>query len=103
MSRARDRRTVVCVAPGSLLSRAARELGLRAHEVIADVDRRLRRELPELWEDPSVARLASENIAEHVAAALYGLEHAVEPACIVQPPADADRARQLAQIGRAHV
>ncbi|RPE46484.1 serine phosphatase RsbU (regulator of sigma subunit) [Streptomyces sp. Ag109_O5-1] len=99
MSRARDRRTVVCVAPGSLLSRAARELGLRAHEVIADVDRRLRRELPELWEDPSVARLASENISEHVAAALYGLEHAVDPGRIVQPPADADRARQLARHG----
>ncbi|MEU9450210.1 SpoIIE family protein phosphatase [Streptomyces sp. NPDC048277] len=87
------------MAPGSLLSRAARELGSRADELIADVDRRLRRELPELWADPGVGRMASESIAEHVSAALYGLEIAIEPSLIQQPPADADRARRMARQG----
>ncbi|MGF0169588.1 ATP-binding SpoIIE family protein phosphatase [Streptomyces sp. Marseille-Q5077] len=82
-----------------LLSRAARELGARANELTADVQRRLLRELPALWEDPYVARMAGENVAEHIGAALFGLEHAIEPKLIELPAADVDRAQILARHG----
>ncbi|WP_328422332.1 ATP-binding SpoIIE family protein phosphatase [Streptomyces sp. NBC_00443] len=82
-----------------LLSRAARELGSRADELTADVQRRLLRELPGLWEDPYVARMAGENVAEHIGAALFGLEHAIAPKLIELPAADADRAQILARHG----
>jgi serine phosphatase RsbU (regulator of sigma subunit)/anti-sigma regulatory factor (Ser/Thr protein kinase) len=84
---------------GGLLARAAHELGLRADELTAEVERCLRRELPELWEYPSVARMASDNVADHIIAALFGLEHAIEPSLIEPPPADAERARGMARHG----
>ncbi|MER5197546.1 ATP-binding SpoIIE family protein phosphatase [Streptomyces sp. NPDC002755] len=82
-----------------LVSRVVRELGSRADELIAEVERRLRRELPELWDDPDIARMAAENVADHIAAGLFGLEHAIEPGLIEPPPADVDRARRLARHG----
>ncbi|MFF5480050.1 SpoIIE family protein phosphatase [Streptomyces sp. NPDC012935] len=85
--------------PDGLLSRAARELGSRADELTSDVQRRLLRELPALWEDPDVARIAGENVAEHIAAALSGLERAIEPSLIELPPADVERAQVLARHG----
>ncbi|MFI5475862.1 SpoIIE family protein phosphatase [Streptomyces cacaoi] len=82
-----------------LVSRVVRELGSRADELIAEVESGLRRELPELWDDPGIARMAAENIADHIAAGLFGLEHAIEPGLIEPPPADVDRARRLARHG----
>ncbi|WP_043457304.1 ATP-binding SpoIIE family protein phosphatase [Streptomyces fulvoviolaceus] len=87
------------VSADSLLSRVARELSSTADELIAEVERRLRRELPDLWEDPDVARMASDNVAEHVVAALFGLEYGIEPSQIEPPPADVERARRLARHG----
>ncbi|MEU8850119.1 SpoIIE family protein phosphatase [Streptomyces sp. NPDC048564] len=84
---------------GGLVSRAARELGSRADELTSDVQRRLLRELPALWDDPDVARTAGENVAEHISAALFGLEHAIEPRLIELPPADLERTQVLARHG----
>lgn len=68
-------------------------------ELIHDVQRSLRRGVPEVWEDPDVARMTAENVTEHVLAALAGLVDAVEPGQIRTPVADPDRARRLAQHG----
>ncbi|MFC8095974.1 SpoIIE family protein phosphatase [Streptomyces sp. NPDC057301] len=84
---------------GGLVSRAARELGSRADELTYDVQRRLLRELPALWDDPDVARIAGENVAEHIGAALFGLEHAIDARLIELPPADLERAQILARHG----
>ncbi|WP_328878601.1 ATP-binding SpoIIE family protein phosphatase [Streptomyces sp. NBC_00299] len=84
---------------GGLVSRAARELSSRADELTTDVQRRLLRELPALWDDPDVARMAGENVAEHIGAALFGLEHAIEARLIELPPADLERAQILARHG----
>ncbi|WP_406517212.1 SpoIIE family protein phosphatase [Streptomyces sp. NBC_00134] len=84
----------------SLLSRAAHELSPRADELIHDVEQRLRLEVPELWDEPDVSQTTRENIAEHVVAILFGIEHDIEPRRIDPPPADAERARWLAQRGK---
>ncbi|MFF4255565.1 SpoIIE family protein phosphatase [Streptomyces sp. NPDC001663] len=81
------------------MSRVAHELGSRADELIAEVERCLRSELPELWEDPDLGRLTSKNVADHIVAALFGLERGVEPSQLEPPPADEDRARRLARHG----
>ncbi|MFJ8629273.1 SpoIIE family protein phosphatase [Streptomyces sp. NPDC093568] len=72
---------------------------MRSDELAADVERSLRRELPLLWEDPDVARIASENVADHIEAALYGLRHAIPYERIEPPPQDAERVRALARRG----
>ncbi|MFC5213602.1 ATP-binding SpoIIE family protein phosphatase [Streptomyces coerulescens] len=82
-----------------LFSRAAHELASRTDELTADVEQRLRRELPALWEDPDVARTAAESVVEHVAAALFGLEHAIEPDLIELPSTEVERARVFARHG----
>lgn len=82
-----------------LMARVAHELAPRADELIAEVARCLRREVPELWAAPDLARMTSENIAEHVVGVLTGLELGIEPSDIEPPPADVERARQLAQHG----
>ncbi|MFF5754260.1 SpoIIE family protein phosphatase [Streptomyces longwoodensis] len=87
------------VTADSLVARAARELSADADELVADVERGLRREVPELWADPEIARVTTRNIAEHIAAALAGLEHGVEADRIPPPAADLDRARRLARGG----
>ncbi|MEU6259426.1 SpoIIE family protein phosphatase [Streptomyces sp. NPDC047043] len=87
------------VSADRLVSRVARELGARAEELSAEVERCLRREVPELWDDPETGRLTSQNVAEHVVAGLFGLEHGVEPSQVEPPPADAERARRLARHG----
>ncbi|WP_248506265.1 SpoIIE family protein phosphatase [Streptomyces sp. D2-8] len=81
------------------MSRVARELAPRADELIADVTRRLRSDVPELWNAPDLARMTSERIVEHVAGVLAGLELGVEPSEMDPPPADADRARRLVRHG----
>ncbi|EDY58250.1 ATP-binding SpoIIE family protein phosphatase [Streptomyces sviceus] len=82
-----------------LVSRVAGDLGPMADEVIADVVRCLRREVPELWSNPDLVRMTSENIAEHVVGVLVGLEHGIEPSDIDPPAAELERARRLARHG----
>ncbi|MFF3876447.1 SpoIIE family protein phosphatase [Streptomyces sp. NPDC001978] len=84
----------------SLLSRAAHELSPRADELIHDVEQCLRREVPELWDEPDIAQMTGDNVAEHVVAILFGIEHGIEPRRIDPPAADAERARRLAQRGK---
>ncbi|WP_369170847.1 SpoIIE family protein phosphatase [Streptomyces sp. R28] len=84
----------------TLVSRAAHELGPRADQLIHDVERCLRREVPELWDDPDLAQMALDNITEHVVAGLFALEQGVEPSLIEPPPADVERARRLARRGK---
>lgn len=70
------RRNVVTVdsTAGGLVSRVARELVPRADELTAEVERCLRREMPELWEHPDA--MASKNVAEHVVGVLSALQPA---------------------------
>lgn len=96
------RRTVdtVDVTADSLIARAAHhELSRSADTLIADVERCLRREVPELWEDPGIAHMTSQNIAEHLLGALADLEHGIEPSRIGPPAASVERARRLARHG----
>ena len=79
------------------MSRAARELRLRTDRLIHEVEQSLRREVPELWEHPNV--MASQNVAEHVATALFALENGIEPSMVEPPAADLERARRLARHG----
>ncbi|MFF5978729.1 SpoIIE family protein phosphatase [Streptomyces olindensis] len=83
----------------SLVSRVAGDLGPKADEVIADVVRCLRREVPELWSNPDLVRMTSENITEHVVGVLAGLEYGIEPSDIDPPAAELERARRLARHG----
>ncbi|MFG3720940.1 SpoIIE family protein phosphatase [Streptomyces massasporeus] len=83
----------------SLVSRVAGDLGPMADEVIADVVRCLRREVPELWSNPDLVRMTSENITEHVVGVLVGLEHGIEPSEMDPPAAELERARRLARHG----
>jgi hypothetical protein len=82
-----------------LVSRGARELSRRADQLIHDVEQALRRGVPEVWGDPDIARMTAENVAEHVLAALAGLEHGIEPSRIETPAAGLERARRLARHG----
>ncbi|MFF1838282.1 SpoIIE family protein phosphatase [Streptomyces sp. NPDC058231] len=84
----------------SLLSRAAHELSLRADELIRDVEQCLWREVPELWDEPDIAQMTRENVAEHVISMLFGIEHDIEPRRIDPPAGDAERVRRLAQRGK---
>lgn len=95
------RRTVDSVeyTAASLVSRVAGDLGPKADEVIADVVRCLRREVPELWSNPDLVRMTSENITEHVVGVLAGLEYGIEPSEIDPPAAELERARRLARHG----
>jgi serine phosphatase RsbU (regulator of sigma subunit)/anti-sigma regulatory factor (Ser/Thr protein kinase) len=95
------RRNVVLVhvTVDSLVSRAAQELSASPDTLVADVIQDLRSEVPELWEDPDIAHMTTENIAEHLAAGLAGLEHGIEPGGIELPAADLDRVRRLARRG----
>ncbi|MFF7274960.1 ATP-binding SpoIIE family protein phosphatase [Streptomyces griseorubiginosus] len=83
----------------SLVSRVAGDLGPKADEVIADVVRCLRREVPDLWSNPELARMTSENVAEHVVGVLAGLEHGIDPGEMDPPAAELERARGLARHG----
>ncbi|MFF8870583.1 ATP-binding SpoIIE family protein phosphatase [Streptomyces massasporeus] len=83
----------------SLVSRVAGDLGPMADEVIADVVRCLRREVPELWSNPDLVRMTSENITDHVVGVLVGLEHGIEPSEMDPPAAELERARRLARHG----
>ena len=80
-----------------LLARAARELAPRAGALAQEVEDTLRRQVPELWEDPDVR--ASQNISERVAGALFALEYGVAPDDVEPPATDVERARRLARHG----
>ncbi|CAL9658484.1 hypothetical protein SUDANB176_06893 [Streptomyces sp. enrichment culture] len=84
----------------SLLSRAAHELRPRADELVRDVKQCLRREIPELWEEPDIAQMTAENVSVHITGALFGLEHGIEPGRITPSAADEERARLLARRGK---
>ncbi|MFE1443955.1 SpoIIE family protein phosphatase [Streptomyces sp. NPDC058739] len=84
----------------TLVSRAAQELVPRADGLIQDVVRHLRREVPELWEDPEIARMTAQSVADHVIGGLRGLENGVGPDEIELPPADIDRAIRLTRLGK---
>ncbi|MFE2970510.1 hypothetical protein ACFXKC_44205 [Streptomyces sp. NPDC059340] len=64
----------------------------RADELIHDVKQCLRREVPELRDEPDIAQMTAENVAEHVVAIFFGVEHDIEPRRIEPPAADAERA-----------
>ncbi|MEU6879443.1 SpoIIE family protein phosphatase [Streptomyces sp. NPDC046712] len=81
----------------SLVARAARELSLSADRLVHEVEQRLRRDVPELWQGPTV--MARENVADHVLTALFGLEQGIEPRDVEPPAADIERARLLARHG----
>ncbi|MFE9028194.1 SpoIIE family protein phosphatase [Streptomyces iakyrus] len=83
----------------SLVSRVAGDLGPKADEVVADVLRCLRREVPELWSNQDLVRMTSENVAEHVVGVLAGLEHGIDPGEMDPPAAELERARRLARYG----
>ena len=88
------------VIADSLIARAAHhELSQSADGLIAAVERCLRSEVPELWEDPVIADMTSQNIAEHIRGALAGLEHGIEPSRIGPPDTAAERVRGLARHG----
>ncbi|WP_328224271.1 SpoIIE family protein phosphatase [Streptomyces sp. NBC_00310] len=82
---------------GGLVSRVARELVPRADELTAEVERCLRREMPELWEHPDA--MASKNVAEHVVGVLSALQYGVDPGSIEVPSAELARVRRLARHG----
>ncbi|MEV7450756.1 ATP-binding SpoIIE family protein phosphatase [Streptomyces nigra] len=84
---------------GHLLARAAQELRLRADELSAEVEECLRRELPALYDAPDLARVVSQNVTDHIAAALGGLEGEIEPGQIELPAADTARSLGLARHG----
>ncbi|KND23253.1 MULTISPECIES: ATP-binding SpoIIE family protein phosphatase [Streptomyces] len=83
----------------SFVSRVAGELGPKADELIADVVRCLRHEVPELWNDPDLARRTSEGVTENVVGVLRGLQYGIEPSEIEPPAAEMERARRLARRG----
>ncbi|MFF5148002.1 SpoIIE family protein phosphatase [Streptomyces sp. NPDC013157] len=85
----------------SVVSSAVHALSLGAERLIHDVERCLQREVPELWEDPDVARLTRENIVKYFAAALPGLEQGNDPSEIPLPAIDGEGARRLAQRGKS--
>ncbi|MDG5806548.1 SpoIIE family protein phosphatase [Streptomyces ossamyceticus] len=80
-----------------LVSRVARELGSKADELIAEVERCLRSELPDLWEYSDA--MTSQNVAQHVVVVLSALEHGVDPRALEQPIAELTRVRRLARHG----
>ncbi|MGW5463390.1 ATP-binding SpoIIE family protein phosphatase [Streptomyces sp. NPDC003996] len=82
----------------SLLSRAAQVLGPKAGALVQEVEDAVRRDVPELWEDPD--GMASQNIAEHVATVLFALEHGPDRSLLEPPDADAEHARRLARHGK---
>ncbi|MEU1597982.1 SpoIIE family protein phosphatase [Streptomyces sp. NPDC005708] len=59
----------------------------------------MQRGVPEVWEDPDIARMTAQNVTEHVLAALAVLADGIEPGRIDTPTADADRAGRLARRG----
>ncbi len=79
------------------MSRVARELASRADELVAEVVRSLRREMPELWEHPDA--MATEHVTEHVITVLSGLEHGVDPDGMEIPASELAGARRLARHG----
>ncbi|WP_085209662.1 SpoIIE family protein phosphatase [Streptomyces sp. Amel2xC10] len=87
------------VSADELVARAAHRLGAGAELLIADVEVCLRKEVPELWDPPGLARMASENIAEHINGVLTDVARGVAPDRIEPPPADVERARRLAKHG----
>ncbi|MGW2051479.1 ATP-binding SpoIIE family protein phosphatase [Streptomyces sp. NPDC001858] len=87
------------VAADRLVSCATREVRLRADRLIDDVQQALRREVPDIWDDPDIARLMAESVAEHILVALAGLEDGVEPSLLSTSAIDLERTRRVARRG----
>ena len=90
---------VMAFSADGLVSRAAREISLRADQLIHDVERLLRREALTQWEDPDLDAVQAEYLATFVRAILTSLEQGVEPSLIGWPATDVEGARQLARRG----
>ncbi|MER6957229.1 MULTISPECIES: SpoIIE family protein phosphatase [unclassified Streptomyces] len=86
-------------AADRLVSCATREVRLRADRLIHDVEQALRREVPDIWEDPDIARLMAESVAEHILAALAALEDGLEPSLLSTSAIDLERTRRVARRG----
>ncbi|MDQ0994269.1 SpoIIE family protein phosphatase [Streptomyces sp. V3I7] len=84
---------------GAFLRRLAQEFRPRASESVDVVLRRMRDELPELWECDDIAALALEDTAGHISAFLDALEYDLDAADF-EAPADAlEVARGFARSG----
>ncbi|MGW1780484.1 ATP-binding SpoIIE family protein phosphatase [Streptomyces sp. NPDC002143] len=86
-------------AADRLVSCATREVRLRADRLIHDVEQALRREVPDIWVDPDIARLMAESVAEHILVALAALEDGVEPSLLSTSAIDLERTRRVARRG----
>ncbi|MGW0948682.1 ATP-binding SpoIIE family protein phosphatase [Streptomyces sp. NPDC002623] len=86
-------------AADRLVSCATREVRLRADRLIHDVEQALRRDVPDIWEDPDIARLMAESVAEHILVALAALEEGVEPSLLSTSAIDLERTRRVARRG----
>ncbi|MER7930095.1 SpoIIE family protein phosphatase [Streptomyces sp. NPDC096057] len=84
----------------ALLSLAGRALSLQAKPLIHDIEQCLRREVPELWEEPDIARITAEKVAGHLVVVLSEVEHGIDPSQIRLPTATTDGARLLARRGK---
>ena len=79
------------------MTHAARALRSREAELIHEVEQRLRRGVPVLYEHPDA--MASETLAERVVAVLSSLEYGTELGLVEQPVEAPARLRRLAQHG----
>ncbi|MFE5483815.1 SpoIIE family protein phosphatase [Streptomyces sp. NPDC056527] len=81
------------------LRRLAQELRPRAHQSADMLLRRMRGELPELWEYEELASLALEETAAHVTAFLDVLENGLDVTLSETPPTAVEVARGFARSG----
>ncbi|MGW6404655.1 ATP-binding SpoIIE family protein phosphatase [Streptomyces sp. NPDC055134] len=83
----------------AFLRRLAQELRPRVNESAGVMVRRMRRDLPELWEYEDLAAFALAETAGHVTAFLDVLEHGLGATEIETPPAALEVARRFARSG----
>ncbi|MCT4353341.1 SpoIIE family protein phosphatase [Streptomyces sp. Je 1-79] len=83
----------------AFLGRLAREVRPRSNQWAGLLMQRMRGELPELWEDEDLARVALSETVDHVTAFLDGLEHNRDVTRAELPPAALELARRFAEGG----
>jgi hypothetical protein len=83
----------------AFLRRLAEELRPRAEESADLLLRRLRVDMPELWEHEEIAELALEETAGHIARFLDVLEGRIDATEVEVPPEALEVARQAARSG----
>jgi serine phosphatase RsbU (regulator of sigma subunit) len=86
------------VNASSLVSDAAREVGRRADQLIRDVQSSLRREFPDQWDDPEIAGMGAQGVADHVFAALadFAVDDGTKRTAALS--AEVERAYRLARL-----